>query len=177
MPLAFSKLGIKKMMVAGMLAWVIRYIFFAFGDSGPEAWMLYIGIILHGICYDFFFVTGQIYIDNKAEKSIRNSAQGMITFATYGIGMLIGSYVSGFVTEKFVSTNNGVLIYDWQSVWLIPGAIALLVSLLFIVFFRERSNGVLRSKQQGILDYFRLKRWGIKSKETKPKKIKSAIKL
>jgi MFS family permease len=138
MPLFFNRLGIKKMMLLGIFAWVTRFLLFAFGDNGSEAWMLYGGIILHGICYDFFFVTGQIYIDNKAAAAIRNSAQGMITFATYGVGMLIGSYVSGFVTEKFVSTINSTLHYDWQSVWLIPGAIAVLVSLVFIVFFKER---------------------------------------
>lgn len=111
------------------------------------AWMLYGGIILHGVCYDFFFVTGQIYVDNKSEKSIRNSAQGMITFATYGVGMLIGSYVSGFVTEKFVSTSSSSLSYDWQSVWLIPGVIAVLVGLLFIFFFRENPiKSVIREK-------------------------------
>ncbi|MGV3502164.1 MAG: nucleoside permease [Adhaeribacter sp.] len=139
MPLLFSKLGMKKMMLVGMLAWVLRYALFALGDSGTGAWMLYGGIILHGICYDFFFVTGQIYIDNKADDSVRNSAQGMITFATYGVGMLIGSYVAGFVTENFASGPAAALQYDWQSVWLIPAGIALVVSLLFMFFFREKA--------------------------------------
>ena len=139
MPFALSKLGIKKVMLAGMLAWVVRYILFAFGDIGSGAWMLYMGIILHGICYDFFFVSGQIYIDKKAEGSFRNSAQGLITFATYGIGMLIGSFVSGFVTEAFVFTINGKANYVWQSIWLVPGAIALLVSFLFLLLFKEKS--------------------------------------
>src|SRR5690606_786806 len=125
MPLAFSKLGIKKVMLIGMFAWVVRYLFFAFGDVGPGIWMLYLGIILHGICYDFFFVSWQIYIDKKAKKSFRNSAQGMITFATYGIGMLIGSLISGMVTENFLVTINGSINYIWQSIWLVPGAIAL----------------------------------------------------
>jgi len=139
MPFAFSKLGIKKLMLAGMIAWVVRYIFFAFGDVGSGTWMLYMGIILHGICYDFFFVSGQIYIDKKAGSSFRNSAQGIITFATYGIGMLVGSFVSGYVTETFVTTINGINSYMWQSIWLVPGAIALVVSLIFMAFFREKN--------------------------------------
>lgn len=125
-------------MLLGILAWVIRYLFFAFGDIGSGIWMLYGGIILHGICYDFFFVTGQIYIDKKAEGSVRNSAQGLITFATYGIGMLAGSYISGFVTEKFASSVSSTLAYDWQWVWLVPGAISALVGLLFLVSFKEK---------------------------------------
>nr|WP_311196116.1 MFS transporter [Antarcticibacterium sp. 1MA-6-2] len=100
--------------------------------------MLYMGIVLHGICYDFFFVSGQIYIDKKSNGSIRNSAQGLITFATYGVGMLIGSFVAGFVTETFVSRSNEELNYIWQSIWLIPGAIALLVAILFLFFFKEK---------------------------------------
>lgn len=139
MPFAFSKLGIKKVMLVGMIAWVVRYLFFAFGDIGSGTWMLYMGIVLHGICYDFFFVSGQIYIDKKSEGSIRNSAQGLITFATYGVGMLIGSFAAGFVTETFVFTTDITLNYDWQSIWLVPGAIAALVALGFMFFFREKS--------------------------------------
>src|SRR5690606_7242207 len=116
----------------------LRYLLFAFGDIGSGIWMLYFGIILHGICYDFFFVSGQIYIDKKCQPSFRNSAQGLITFATYGIGMFIGSFVSGAVTENFLVNINGVLSYQWQSIWLVPGAIALVVGLSFMFFFREK---------------------------------------
>lgn len=138
MPLAFRKLGIKKMMLIGMFAWVVRYLLFAYGDIGPGIWMLYLGIILHGICYDFFFVSGQIYIDKKSRPSFRNSAQGLITFATYGVGMFIGSFVSGAVTENFLVDINGLLGYQWQSIWLVPGVIALVVGLLFMFFFRDK---------------------------------------
>ncbi|QNF35661.1 nucleoside permease [Adhaeribacter swui] len=147
MPLFFSRFGIKKMMLLGIFAWIIRYMLFAFGNNETEAWMLYSGIILHGICYDFFFVTGQIYIDRRAEQSIRNAAQGMITFATYGIGMLIGSYISGFVTEKFVSPKGSLLNYDWQSVWLSPATIAMGVGLLFLIFFREKTIQSISQKR------------------------------
>ena len=108
-------------------------------DIGSNIWMLYAGIILHGICYDFFFVTGQIYTDNRAGNAIKSSAQGLITFATYGLGMLIGSYTSGFLTEKYASTVNSVVLhYQWKSVWLIPCAITGIVMVFYALFFRER---------------------------------------
>jgi nucleoside transporter len=139
-PFFFYRLGFKKMLLIGMVAWVIRYVFFAFGDAGANTWMLYAGIILHGICYDFFFVAGQIFVDNKAGESVKSAAQGMLTLATYGVGMLIGSYASGFLTEKYSSTINGVLHYQWQSVWLIPAGIALVVTLLFLLFFNDKTT-------------------------------------
>lgn len=140
MPLFFRKLGVKKMLLLGMLAWVIRYLMFGFGDAGSGMSLLYIGIILHGICYDFFFVTGQIYTDERAGENIRSSAQGMITLATYGVGMLIGFWVAGMVSEHF-NTANG---HDWKSIWLVPAGIAAAVTLLFLVFFKDpkKSNAV-----------------------------------
>lgn len=137
MPLAFSRLGVKKVMLIGMLAWIVRYLFFAFGDISSGIWMVYGAIILHGICYDFFFVTGQIYTDNKAEISIKNSAQGLITFATYGIGMLIGSFIAGYITEMFAAPARDTVEYNWQTIWLVPAGIAAVTSLLFVLFFRE----------------------------------------
>ena len=136
MPLFFFRLGVKKMLAIGMLAWVLRYVCFAFGDSGPGFWMLLTGIILHGICYDFFFVTGQIYTDNLAGERFKSAAQGMITLATYGVGMLIGSLLSGRIVDKYV-TEGG---HDWQTIWLIPAGIAAAVLLLFILFFRDPKN-------------------------------------
>ena len=100
-PWFFRKLGVKKMLLLGMGAWVIRYLLFGFGDTGSGVWLLYIGIILHGICYDFFFVTGQIYTDARAGERIRSSAQGMITLATYGVGMLIGFWFAGLDIRTF----------------------------------------------------------------------------
>ena len=139
-PLLFIRLGVKSMLILGMAAWVIRYLFFAFGDMESSRWMIYIGIGLHGICYDFFFVTGQIYVDHKAGESMKSSAQGLITLATYGLGLLMGSYISGFIAEWGVSTVNEIQQYDWQTVWLAAGSIALVVMLLFSIFFREHST-------------------------------------
>ncbi|HEY1024899.1 MAG TPA: nucleoside permease [Sphingobacteriaceae bacterium] len=136
MPLFFVRLGVKKMLAIGMFAWVVRYVLFAYGDVDANYWMLIIGIVLHGICYDFFFVTGQIYTDNLAGERFKSAAQGMITLATYGVGMLIGSLVSGPIVDAY-KTSEG---HDWTSIWLIPAAIAGVVVLLFIFLFKDRTR-------------------------------------
>lgn len=136
MPLFFVRLGVKKMLLIGMAAWAIRYLFFAFGDTGSGMWMLYAGIILHGICYDFFFVTGHIYTNERAGERIRSSAQGMITLATYGVGMLIGFWFAGLIAEKYSVTNGHI----WKNIWLIPAGIAFIVLLLFAIFFKENKK-------------------------------------
>lgn len=134
LPVFFTKFGIKKTLLVGMLAWVVRYALFAFGDAGSGTYMLLLGIALHGICYDFFFVSGQIYTDSKAGPRYKSAAQGMITLATYGVGMLIGFWVAGLVTDSYKLSDQ---THDWQSVWLIPSGIALFVTILFIIFFKE----------------------------------------
>ena len=134
LPVFFTKYGIKKTLLVGMMAWVARYALFAFGDAGSGTYMLLLGIALHGICYDFFFVSGQIYTDSKAGPRYKSAAQGMITLATYGVGMLIGFWVAGLVTDYYILSDQ---THDWQSVWLIPSGIALLVTILFIIFFKE----------------------------------------
>jgi nucleoside transporter len=135
-PIAFTRLGVKKMLVVGLVAWIVRFLCFGYGDGISSEWILYIGIILHGVCYDFFFVTGQIYTDQKAGEKIKNSAQGLITFATYGIGMGIGSKLSGIVLDYYTVNE----IKDWQSVWMVPAAIAGVVLLLFVFFFSEKKT-------------------------------------
>ncbi|HEY8916098.1 MAG TPA: nucleoside permease [Chitinophaga sp.] len=137
MPLFFSRLGVKKMLALGMLAWVIRYIFFAFGNVEANYWMLIGGIVLHGICYDFFFVTGQIYTDARAGEQFKSAAQGLITLATYGVGMLIGYLISGPIVDAYKLTDG---THDWKTIWLIPAAIALLVLALFMLLFRESNT-------------------------------------
>lgn len=95
-PFLFNRIGVKKMLLMGMTAWILRYICFAYGNAETGSWMLYTGIILHGICYDFFFVTGYMYTEKKAGEKIKNAAQGLFTFATYGVGMFIGTWFSGY---------------------------------------------------------------------------------
>jgi nucleoside transporter len=133
MPWFFKRLGVKKMLLVGMLAWVLRYICFALGDMGTLVWMLYLGIILHGVCYDFFFVTGQIYVDKKAGKEIRASAQGFFALITYGIGMGVGSVISGQVVDLF--TSEGVK--DWTSIWWVPASLAIVVAAFFALTFKK----------------------------------------
>jgi nucleoside transporter len=145
MPWFFRRLGVKWMLLVGMAAWTARYVFFAFGDTGTLMWMLYLGILLHGICYDFFFVTGQIYVDRKAPPDLRAAAQGFIAFVTLGVGMFIGSWASGRVVDAF-ATGTG---HDWHGVWLVPAAGAAVVLVLFALFFRasdepERDAAIAR---------------------------------
>lgn len=143
MPFFFSRLGVKKMLLIGMVAWAIRYLFFAYGDTGSGMWMLYAGIILHGICYDFFFVTGQVYTNEVAGEKIRSSAQGMITLATYGVGMLIGFWIAGLVAEKY-TTADGHL---WKNIWLVPAGISLVVFLMYAFLFKEEKKKPISDSQ------------------------------
>ena len=145
-PFLFRGLGVKKMLLIGIAAWIVRYLLFAYGNVGANMWMLYAGIMLHGICYDFFFVTGQIYTDAKAAPAVKNAAQGLITFATYGVGMLIGSYVSGFITESHSTTINNETSYQWQQVWLMPALIAGAVLFAFAIFFKDKLKAVEQIK-------------------------------
>lgn len=139
MPVLFVRWGVKKMLLVGMAAWVLRYIMFAFGDNGGNLWMLFLGILLHGICYDFFFVTGQIYTDKFAGEKYKSAAQGLITLATYGIGMLIGYSISGVVADAFKTGENA---HNWLNIWLVPAAIAGAVLVLFALLFRENQAKV-----------------------------------
>ena len=131
-PFAFRKFGVKWILIIGLIAWIVRFIGFGYGDASSE-WLLYMAIVLHGVCYDFFFVTGQIYTDSKAGEKYRSSAQGLITIATYGIGMGIGSWIAGIVADQY--TVSGVK--DWTSIWMVPAGIAALVLVLFVLFFKD----------------------------------------
>jgi len=144
-PLAYTRLGVKNMLILGLIAWILRFICFGYGDVSSE-WLLYIAIILHGICYDFFFVTGQIYTDNKAGEKIKSSAQGLISLATYGIGMGIGSKLSGIVLDMYTRPDGS---HDWLSVWIVPAVIAAIVLVLFVLFFTDKK--VLLAKEDDVV--------------------------
>jgi nucleoside transporter len=136
LPIFFKKFGFKWTILVGMLAWAVRYAMFAYGNAGELSFMLIIGIALHGVCYDFFFVSGQIYTDSKAGTQYKSAAQGMITLATYGIGMLIGFYIAGQISDSY----NTAAGHDWKMIWLIPAGIAAVVFLLFITFFKDKNQ-------------------------------------
>ncbi len=142
LPVFFTRFGFKKTILVGMLAWAVRYVLFAYGDAGAATYMLLIGIALHGICYDFFFVSGQIYTDSKAGTKYKSAAQGLITLATYGIGQLIGFWVAGYVGNTYsnLKTTEGITAF-WHQVWLVPAGIAIAVLVLFMLFFRDGMTG------------------------------------
>ena len=132
-PVFLLRFGIKKTLLFGMLAWVIRYVLFAFGNADELSFMLLIGIALHGVCYDFFFVSGQIYTDSKAGSSNKSAAQGLITLATYGVGMLIGFWVAGQITDNYLVGET----HDWKTIWLYPAAFAAAVFVFFLIAFKN----------------------------------------
>ena len=141
MPFFFARLGVKKMILIGMIAWIARYLLFAYGNNEALVGMFYMGIILHGICYDFFFVTGQIYVDKAAPEEVRSSAQGLIALVTYGIGMYIGNIVAGKVVESYEVIENGAISgHHWFEIWMVPAALSVACFLIFLVFFREREG-------------------------------------
>jgi nucleoside transporter len=138
MPLMFVRLGVKRMLMLGMAAWVLRYALFALAAPSAVFWMIVVGIALHGICYDFFFVTGQIYVDRRAPADLRAAAQGLIAFVTLGVGMFIGSWLSGRVVDAFsVGAPGGAAAHAWDRIWLVPAAGAAAVLVLFALFFRS----------------------------------------
>ena len=133
LPIFLNKYGIKKTLIIGMIAWSLRYVLFAFGDTGSNIWMLIFGIVLHGICYDFFFVSGQIYTDYKAGERYKSAAQGLIALATYGIGMLIGFRLAGIITDQYAIESG----HDWTQIWTFPAIFAAVVLVIFIVTFKN----------------------------------------
>ncbi|EAQ39756.2 MULTISPECIES: nucleoside permease [unclassified Dokdonia] len=133
LPFFFKKFGFKKTILVGMLAWTLRYLLFAYGNTGDLFFMIITGIVLHGICYDFFFVSGQIYTDSKAGPKIKSAAQGLITLATYGVGMLVGFYVAGKITDANIVGEG----HDWNSVWVFPAIFAAAVFVIFALLFKS----------------------------------------
>jgi len=145
MPFFFKKYGVKQMLLIGMIAWVLRYLLFAYGNTGPGIWMLYTGIVLHGVCYDFFFVTGQIYTDQKAGEKIRSAAQGLITLATYGVGMYIGFWLAGKYTDSnaIADATGKIVNHHWKNIWILPCLFAAGIALMFYVTFKNDRKAVV----------------------------------
>tara|TARA_Y100000996_G_scaffold247999_1_gene195011 strand:- start:463 stop:1674 length:1212 start_codon:yes stop_codon:yes gene_type:complete len=135
LPIFIRRYGVKKALIVGILAWGVRYLLFAFGDTGANSWMLIFGIILHGVCYDFFFVSGQIYTDFKAGEKYKSTAQGLITLATYGLGMLIGFRFAGWLTDQYV-IDTGHL---WKNIWIQPAIFSFVILTLFFIFFKNEN--------------------------------------
>lgn len=144
MPLLFPILGFKKMLLTGMFAWVLRYVLFAIGAPDQTIWMILMGVILHGVCYDFFFVAGFIYVDKKAVKEIRAQAQGFVVLATYGLGMLIGAQAAGYLFNGMVDLTSPDSFMQWQKFWYIPAALAAVVMIFFAVMFKDKQVDTIK---------------------------------
>jgi len=150
LPWFYARLGVKYMLVLAMLAWVTRYLLFAYGNGGPLMWMLWGGILLHGVCYDFFFVTGQIFVDQKASASQRATAQGIITLITYGMGMFVGSWLSGRVVEAYIGPSlPGAIGHDWKHIWFYAAGCAALVLVGFLFTFKESERASWNAPRAG----------------------------
>lgn len=143
MPAIFRRLRLKAILLLGLAAWSLRYTMLAFGDAANLMWLFYGAILLHGICYDFFFMTGQLYADQQAPRHLRGTSQGFMMFLTYGLGMFLGSLFSGW-TIDFFTTYQG---RDWRPFWLSSAASAFLILLLLAVFFQSRVR--IRTGQHG----------------------------
>jgi nucleoside transporter len=140
MPFILRRVSVRSILIMGLLAWSVRYMLLAYGNPGSGIWMFYVAILLHGICYDFFFMTGQLYTDQEAPVNLRSAAQGLITFLTYGVGMLIGSLISGRTVDYFTRTVGTVVARDWRAFWTTSALSAFAILLLITVFFRSRTK-------------------------------------
>ena len=140
MPIAFRLVNVRGILLLGLTAWALRYVLLAFGDPNAGVWMFYLAILLHGVCYDFFFVAGQLYTDQAAPAHLRSTAQGFITVVTYGVGMLIGSLLSGGALDYFSTTSGGEVVRNWVSFWLSAAAMSFAITLLVLLFFRSKAR-------------------------------------
>jgi MFS family permease len=136
MPFVLRRVTVKGILIMGLLAWTVRYGLLAYGNAGPGMWMFYLAILLHGVCYDFFFMTGQLYTDQEAPKHLRSAAQGLITFMTYGVGMFIGSYISGGAVDYFTTATG----HNWQGFWTSSSLASFVILLMIMIFFRSSNR-------------------------------------
>jgi nucleoside transporter len=145
MPLIFRKFTLKMIMLGGLLAWSARYGLLAYGNTGGLMWMFYLAILLHGICFDCFFMTGQLYTDQEAPPNLRGSAQGLIAFLTYGVGMYIGSRLSGVAVDYFTTGSGSSMHRNWMAFWMTSALSSFAIFLLVAVFFH--SQGKIQAKE------------------------------
>ena len=150
MPLVFRRMSVKAILMLGLAAWSLRYGLLAYGNAGSGVWMFYVAILVHGVCYDFFFVTGQLYTDQAAPRELRNAAQGFYTFLTYGIGMLIGSLLSGKAVDYFTTGTGPHLVRNWTGFWLSSSIAALILFLAIALFFRGKT--MVQSQQNALVE-------------------------
>lgn len=140
MPLVLRRMTVKAILMLGLAAWTVRYVLLALGNAGPGAWMFYIAILVHGVCYDFFFMTGQLYTDQEAPAHLRSAAQGFITFMTYGVGMYAGSLISGNALDFFTTGTGAAAVRDWKTFWLSSAAGAFVILLIVTAMFRSHAK-------------------------------------
>ncbi len=149
-PVLLIRLGIKKLLLIGMVAWVLRFVLFMYGNNNTLIAFLYTGILLHGVCYDFFYVTAQIYMDKKAPQDLRTSVQGFFTLLTYGVGWLIGSYLTGVIIQIYQITDQSSMVigHHWKNIMIVPAMIAFVVAVLFTIFFKDKNENSKISKSE-----------------------------
>ncbi len=147
-PFFFRRLGVKWMLGVGMLAWVVRYLLFAMAAPDEIVWMILVGVALHGICFDFFFVTGQIYVDKKSTSKVRGQAQGFLVLVTYGLGMLIGAQVAGNIYRGFLGDQETLALEQWVNFWIIPAVVALIVFIFFVFTFHDKVDNKSGNQQK-----------------------------
>ncbi len=137
MPWVFRKLSVRAIIMLGLVSWSLRYGLLAYGNAGTGMWMFYFAILLHGVCFDFFFMTGQLYADQEAPNHLRVTAQGFLTFVTYGVGMFLGSLLSGAVLDGFTTTAGGAQVHQWSSFWLSSSVGSAAILLIVALFFKS----------------------------------------
>jgi nucleoside transporter len=143
MPLVFRLFTVRAILLMGLGSWALRYVLLAYGDAGQAVWMFYLAIVLHGVCFDFFFVTGQLYTDQEAPPHLRSTAQGFITAVTYGFGMLVGSLLSGYALDYYTTSTGAAgagIVRNWTAFWLSSAAMSAAIGLLVLIFFRSRAR-------------------------------------
>lgn len=136
-PFVYRAIGLKRMLVIGMMAWGVRYLFFAYGDMDSFVWMIYLGILLHGVTYNYTSHLGQIYIDQAVSPELRSSAQGFINFLTHGIGVLLGSFLAGYVVDLYTISESEHL---WDKIFIVPGLIGIGITTIFMFFFHPKKQ-------------------------------------